>query len=1126
MKRLAAVVGRNDARCLILLALTLCLSHAVQLRAQVVGGTILGTITDRSGAVVPQATILVRNLANGVIRTVTTDPAGFYTAPNLLPGTYEVTASATGFASSVDTDITLTVGNQRVLNFILKVGQVAEVVRVSTEAPTIDLASSAIGAVVDSTTIRELPLNGRSWTDLATLQPGVLAVETQSPFTAGSNRGNRGFENEVAINGARPQQNNYRLDGISIEDFANGGSGSVLGGNVGVDSIEEFSVLTSNISAEYGRTSGGVINAVTRSGTNQFHGSAYEFLRNSALDAANFFDNAGGIQKPPFKRNQFGASAGGPIRKDKIFIFGDYEGIRQSKGIANLVNVPSDAARNGFLTYPGATADPTLFPSSGDCTPTGVTDQCQVTVSPSVQKYLPFWPTATSAGSNANLGQFTFAGQQVVNENFFTVRVDDKISDKDSLAATYLRDITPYNAPDALDAVRINSETRRQIATLEETHVFSAQVLNAFRLGFSRAVTDNNDGFTAINPLANDPSLAALPGQFAAAVNVPGLTTFTGGVNGNSHYGYHWNSYQAYDDAFYTRGTHSLKFGVAFEWEQLNQSVRSDTSGGFFFGSLHDFLINQPSRLEAGLPNSLKERGLRQSVIGLYVQDDWRLRSNLTVNIGLRWEMATVPTETHNALANLQNITDAEQRIGSPLFSNPTLHNFEPRIGFAWDPFHNGKTAVRASFGMYDVLPLPYQFSLMISKQAPFYQHTRVRNLPQGSFFAGALPPDPAPTSLVANYIEPHPHRNYVMQWNLNVEQELTNNLSATVAYVGSHGVHQGFRVDDLDMVLPTKTPQGFLFPNPIGSTDTLNPNFGQIYGLAYGGSSFYDSLLAGVTKRMSHGLQFQGSFTWGKSIDNGSGSIAGDTFSNGLSSLPWYDLNSNRALSDFDIRRTVVLSATWQVPGPKSLSGPAAWITSGWELGAIFKANDGVPFTATWGTDGDPQGLGSGDPWAFPNRLTGPDCATLTNPGNPNNYIKTQCFTVPTAPDVAFFNAAAPLGCDPAFGSATKGDPNYLWCFNLRGNSGRNTLIGPGLTNLDFSIFKNNRVRRISENFNVQFRAEFFNVLNHANFSVPVTPENTDIFDSTGAPTGIAGQLTSTTTTAREIQFAIKLFW
>jgi hypothetical protein len=1115
MKRLVPVAGRNYGHQLMFIALMFCLTEAVQTHAQVVGGTILGTVTDRSGAVVPQASILISNPANGFTRSVTTDPVGFYTAPNLLPGTYEVTISAAGFAESVRSGITLTVGKQLVLNFTLNVGQVAEIVHVTTEAPNIDLASSEIGAVVDSTTIRELPLNGRSWTDLAALQPGVLAVDTQSPFNAGSNRGNRGFEDEVAINGARPQQNNNRLDGISIEDFANGGSGSVLGGNLGVDSIEEFSVLTSNVSAEYGRTSGGVINAVTRSGTNQFHGSAYEFLRNSALDAANFFDNAGAIQKPPFKRNQFGASAGGPIRKDKLFIFGDYEGVRQSKGIANPVNVPSDAARNGLLIFPGATVDPTIFPS--DCAPTGTTDQCQVTVDASVQKYLPFWPHATSTAPGANVGSFTFAGRQVVNENFFTIRVDDKISGKDSLAATYLRDVTPYEAPDGLDAVLINSATRRQIATLEETRVFSAQLVNAFRLGYSRAATINNDGFTAINPLANDPSLAAIPGQFASAVSVPGLTVFTGGVNGTSHYQYFWNSYQAYDDAFYTKGTHSLKFGVAFEREQLNQSVLSDLSGGFFFGSLHNFLTNQPNRFEAGLSSSVNERGLRQSIFGLYVQDDWHWRPNFTVNMGLRWEMATVPTEVHNALANLQNITDSQQRIGSPLFSNPTLNNFEPRVGFAWDPFHNGKTAVRGSFGIFDVLPLPYQFSLMISKQAPFYQHARVKNLPQGSFYASALPPNPPQSALVGNYIEPHPHRNYVMQWNLNVEQELTSNVSAMVAYVGSRGVHQGFRVDDLDMVLPSRIPQGFLFPvqDPNNPLPTLNPNFGQIYGLAYGGSSFYDSLLAGVTKRMSHGLQFQGSFTWGKSIDNGSGSIAGDTFSNGLSSLPWYDLNSNRGLSDFDIRRTVILSATWQVPEPKSFSGPAAWVTSGWELGAIFKANDGVPFTATWGTDGDPQGLGSSDPWAFPNRLTGPGCQSLVNPGNPNNYIKTECFTVPTAPNAAFYNA----NCDTTVGTG-------LQCFNLRGNAGRNILTGPGLTNLDFSIFKNNRVKRVSENFNVQFRAEFFNVLNHANFSVPVTPDNTDIFDSTGSPTGVAGQLRSTATTAREIQFAMKLFW
>jgi hypothetical protein len=1085
------------------------------MHAQVVGGTILGTITDGSGAVVPHASITIRNLASGVIRTVKTDSVGFYTAPNLLPSKYEVTASAAGFAASVMPEVTLTVGNQLVLNFTLNVGQVTEVVRVSEDAPTIDLASSSIGAVVDGTTIRELPLNGRSWTDLATLQPGALAVETQSPFTAGSNRGNRGFENEVAINGARPQQNNYRLDGISIEDFANGGSGSVLGGNLGVDAIEEFSVLSSNVSAEYGRSAGGIINAVTRSGTNQFHGSGYEFLRNSALDAANFFDNAGGIQKPSFKRNQFGGSAGGPIHKDKIFIFGDYEGIRQSEGIAYPVSVPSDAARSGLLTY----SDPSKFPSG--CTPTGVTNQCKVTVDPAVQKYLPFWHTATSATSDPNIGAYTFAGQQVVNEDFFTIRADYKMSDKDTLAATYLRDIAPYNAPDALDAVLINSATRRQVATLEETHVFSSQIVNAFRLGYSRAVTDNDNGFTAINPLSNDPSLAALPGQFASAVTVPGLTGFTGGVNGNSRYQYHWNSDQLYDDAFYTRGTHSLKFGVGFERIQLNQSVQSDQSGGFFFGSLAGFLSNQPTRFEIGLPNSVDERGIRQSVLGLYVQDDWHWRPNLTVNLGLRWEMATVPTEVHNAIANLQSLTDPAQRIGSPIFSNPTLHNFEPRLGLAWDPFHDGKTAVRGSFGMFDVLPLPYQFSLLLSKQGPFYQHGTARNLPQGSFYTGALPLLGA-SSFEGVYIDPHPHRNYVMQWNLNVERELTNNLSATLAYVGSHGVHQAFRSDDFDMVLPTKTPYGYLWPSPVGSGTVLNTNFGQIGGITYGGSSSYDALLAGVTKRMGHGLEFQGSFTWGKSIDNSSGTIAGDTFSNALSSLHWYDLSLSRGLSDFDIRRTVVISATWQVPEPKFVSGPASWVSSGWELGAIFKANDGVPFTPTFGTDGDPLGLGSSDPWAFPSRLAGPGCQSLVNPGNPNNYIKTQCFAVPTAPNLAFYNA----NCDPAFGSTNPQDSTYLQCFNLRGNAGRNILIGPGLVNLDFSIFKNNRVKKISENFNVQFRAEFFNILNHANFADPIVPDNTDIFDSTGAPTGVAGKLTSTTTSAREIQFAMKLFW
>src|SRR6202165_2756789 len=321
------------------------------------------------------------------------------------------------------------------------------------------------------------------------------------------------------------------------------------------------------------------------------------------------------------------------------------------------------------------------------------------------------------------------------------------------------------------------------------------------------------------------------------------------------------------------------------------------------------------------------------------------------------------------------------------------------------------------------------------------------------------------------------------------------------IGYIGSRGCHQPFRSDDRDIVIPTLTPAGYLWPNPAASGTKINPNFGSIRALAWTGDSYFDALEAQITKRMSRGLQIQGSFTWGKSIDTSSSTEAGNQYGNSISSEFWPNLRLSRGLSDFNIDRTLVISGTWEVPSDKSLSGPAGWLTNGWELGAIFKASDGVPFSATFGTDGDPQGMNSHDPWAFPNRLTGPGCSSLVNPGNPNNYIKTQCFAIPTAPSAAFYSA----NCDPTVGT-------FPQCFNLRGNAGRNILTGPGLSNLDFSAFQNIHVRRISEAFKVQFRAEFFNILNRANFAVPIMPDNAQIFDSTGARSSSAGLLTSTT--------------
>src|SRR5882762_2822882 len=1126
-----------------------CLMVSLPLYAQVVGATLSGTVSDQSGGVVPQAAISIKNIATDITHTSTTSTAGLYSVPNLLPGTYEVRASAKGFSTELQTGINLTVGEQQVLNFALHVGQISQTVEVSTEAPTVELASSTISNVVNSTTVRELPLNGRSWTDLAALQPGVTSIQTLADFTAGPDRGKRGFGNQVTIAGARPQQNNYRLDGVTINDFSNGAPGSVLGGDLGVDAIQEFSVLTSNYSSEYGRTSGGVVNAITRSGTNQFHGSVYEFLRNDALDAANFFENAGGIKKASFRQNQFGVSAGGPIRKDKLFVFGDYEGLRYSKGIPTFITVPSDAARLGILA--GGGPPPTSCPANSSL----LDPTASVCVDNSAAKYLPFWPRATSTPAGSDTGSFSFSAPRVVTENFETVRVDDKLSDKDSLSATYLGDITPYSAPDALDDVLLSSRTNRQIGILEETHTFRPTLVNAVRFGFSRDAAQNNVGVTAINSMAKDPSLQAVPGQFAAQVVVPNtLTQFTGGLGANGPGRFHWNSFQGYDDAFWTHGTHTIKFGGAVERMQLNMDQLSESSGTFNFSGLSNFLTNHPKKFTAARSANPTE-GLRQTLFGVYVQDDWRARPNLTLNLGLRWEMTTVPTDVEGKLAALFNLNDSlphcltviagECMGGGPLFPNSTLRNFDPRVGFAWDPFHNGKTALRGGFGMFDVLPLISDFypatTTFPSQTTGFLNDST--NLP-GTFYAnalGLLNGSNNGTSLA----EQQPHRSYDMQWNLNVQRELTPNLTMLVGYVGSRGVHLPLPNNDRDIVLPTKTPFGYLFPVVVdnstvsttgfptpGPADTLNTNFGLISGRTYNGNSYYHALEVGVQKAMNHGVALQGSFTWGKSIDVGSAGGAGDTFSNSIGAPPWYDLNSIRGLSDFNIGRTLVVNLTWKVPSPKSFSGAAGWITGGWELGGIYKVSDGVPFTPTFGTDGDPQGLNSSDTWDFPNRLTTPGCQSLVNPGNPNNYIKTQCFAIPTAPSATFFDKPAPLGCDPASGgqSTDPTAPFYLWCFNLRGNSGRNILIGPGTSNLDFSIFKNVPIKKISESFNVQFRAEFFNILNHANFAVPVTPDHTDIFDSTGKSLnpllppfdGSAGVLTSTP--SREIQFALKL--
>lgn len=1036
---------------------------AVPLCAQAAGARIVGTVTDSSGAAIVNAQVIIQNTASDLTRELVTNRSGFYSAPNLPPGPYTVTASAKNFKSEVVTGLTLTVGADVEVNLTMAVGTASQTVQVQGAATAVETNDATLGAVVNGQTIRELPLNGRDWTQLATLEPGVAQIRTQTVPTDFLIRGTRGLGTQMTVSGGRPQQNNYRVDGISINDYSNGAPGSALGIALGVDAIQEFSVITANPQADYGNTSAGVINAVTRQGTNTLHGSVYEFLRNSALDARNYFDPP---TIPPFRRNQFGAALGGPIKKNRTFFFANYEGLRQDQSVTQLAVVPTEAARNGQLVA-GA-----------------------VTVSPLIKPYLALYPLPTS-NIKGDTGTFTSISQQVGSEDFFVTRIDHNFSTTDLVHGTYLFDNSTLTSPDLFQTVVSGTLTRSQLATAEYTKIFSPAFVNISRVGFSRVHADVMKPIEALLPFAGDTSNGFVPGKPVGFIGVTGISNYTGGPGAGGEIDYVFNSIQVYDDLFWTKGRHSLKFGANVERLQDNELGTSKPNGVFNFTSLANFLTDQPTAFSAALTQEAAPFNFRQTIVGAYFEDDAHLASNFTANLGLRYEMATVPTEVNGRLTNLRNVTDATPHLGSPYFHNPTYLNFEPRIGFSWDPFRSGRTAVRGAFGIYDVLPLTYEFEANAYMAAPFFQlATLSSRLPAGSF------PSMAFTLLTPNqlrymYVDSNPKRNYVMTWNFNIEQQLGTNLVATVAYVGSHGVHQPVQIQDMSIVLPTShTSAGYFWPTPAGSGTRVNPNAGQITGVLWDGSSFYDALQTHLVRQMTKGLQFGASYTWAKSIDTSSASVAGNQFLNSVFNLPWFDTRLNRGLSDFDVRNNAVFNAIWQIPAPRDQGG-VRWFVSDWQLGGIYQVSSGLPFTPEIG--GDPLGLNSAYPFDFPDRIFGPGCESAVNPGNPLHYIKTQCFSFPTP--------------------ATR-----------LGDAGRNSLIGPGLSDFDLALFKNNPIRRISESFNIQFRAEFFNVLNHTNFSPPVA--NNSLYTANGQPLTTAGLITTTATSSRQLQFGLKIAW
>ncbi len=1108
---------------------TLSLAVIAPALAQVSGGSITGTVTDPTGAVIPGATVKIVNRGTGIEQTLTTTSAGLFNKPNLSPGTYTVTFSAKGFATE-KTDALVDVGHDTVLEMRLPVGTSdAQIITVTSATPVVDLGSTQLNQTVDGKTLRELPLNGRDWTSLSILEPNVHTVDNQLSISAGDNsRSNRGVGTQISIGGTRPQQNNYRLDGITTNDYSGAGPGGALGGTLGVDAIQEFTVVTSNATADYGRTSGGIVSAVTREGTNKFHGSAYEFIRNSALDPNNYFTPAG--VSAPFKRNQFGASIGGPIRKDKAFFFFNYEGLRQNLTSTTVDTVPSPNADAGLLqctqtatasnksclTGPGGTLEPA----------NGVGLQ-QYTVDPNVAPYLALYPQA-NAGVSGDTGTWTFRSAAIAKENLYTGRADYTYSAKDSIHATALNDASTDAQPDGFDFVVTGLDITRRVYSVQEQHLFTPNIANFARAGYAYTFSIAPASSTGINPLATNNALGFVPGNNVGEIQIGGLSTFFGGVNAEGVYSWHYHSYQAADDIFITKAKHSIQAGFSFERNQSND-LGNVTNGYYTFGSYASFIGNAPTSFTSNIPGKSIPIYLRQSVYGAYAMDTYHLRQNLTVTAGLRYEPVSAVREKYGHLGVLLNPTDPAPTVVSSLYSNPSFLNFSPRLGFAWDPFGAGKTSVRAAFGIYDTLPLTYLFTLDTVSVAPFGTTANLTAAPVGSF--GAYSTNMTNPKLAYNlaiasptnktaYIQQKFSRPYLEQYIVNIQQEIAKNLSLEIGYTGSHGIREPLKSNDGNIVEPVagSTFQNMLWPalvpTTVGGKTTyatsgtkLNPAVGAEDTTLFNESTTYNALnvaLRGSGRNYRLGV----SYTWAKSLDESSSSNGGTNYTNSLiAPFPFY-IGRFKGPSDFNVQENFVLNGLYTLRGMKKGNAFLRSATDGYQVGGIIRAATGLPFTPL--ISGDPLGLSSANTFALPNRLYGPGCTgnpTNLSLKNTPNFLNRSCFSYPMPIPAANGSFIPQLG-----------------------NLARNSIYGPGITTMDVSIVKNTAVPRFGELARVEFRAEAFNALNHPNFQVPARA-NSVIYKASTNP-AVAGAasnlqlLTVTSTPERQIQFGLKLIF
>ena len=1019
--------------------------------AQQTTATLSGTVTDQSGATIAGARILILQLDTGAERETTADYAGRYVAPRLPVGPYEIRVEREGFQTGVRRGLELTVGRHAVVDFVLPVGEARFEVTVFSDAPLVDTQSAELSYLVGSRTIEELPINGRNYLDLALLQPGVQPFRNRD---SGGSAVAHGLG--ASVNGQDPRSNVYLLDGALQNDFTNGPAGSTAGTSLGMDTIREFRVEANSYSAEFGRNFGGQINALTKSGGNAFHGSAFWYSRNDNLDARNFFDPS---KQPEFRRNQFGGTLGGPIKQGQTFFFFGYEGLREDLGRTISSVSPDQAARRGFL--PNDTGDP-----------------LEIGVDPLVQPYLDEYPLPNGRSLGGGLGVYNFGFNEKLDQDFFQGRLDHSFSDADSVFLRWTVDDADQLLPTDFPQFPREFISRNQFATLEHQRAFSASMLNTARVTFSRTPIGQN--VQANTSRALDPFVPGLPSL--GEIDIGGLPRFGPQTSGDLRLTQ--NVYGFHDDFIRTRGPHTLKLGGLLERYQDNLFNPTFARGIQFFSNLEGFLRNQPIRYIGLTPDSTIDRYWRFNLLGLYVQDDWRASSRLSLNLGLRYEYAAVPGETQGRNTALISIFDAEPTVGK-LYSNPTAANLAPRFGFAYDVSGTGRTAVRGGYGLF--FNTNNQQNLIVT----------VVNPPAASRPVIIRPTFPRPSFGNAadrsiRPIEYQLNNPYIQSWNLNVQHEAAFSTLVTIGYAGSRGIHL-LRNTDANTAIPTQLSDGRWFY--AADAPLTNPNFSTIELKKSDGRSWYNALIFEVRKRFSQGLQFQTSYTYGRSIDTGQAStFFSDSRTGTTSSLPELPgFEYNKGLSDFHAKHNLVANLVYEIPSPWE-AGWARAVFGGWRAGGILTVQSGNPITSMV------QLNRSRSRWA----------ATVGAGRGVDRPQLAPGFTHETAvtgdPDRWFNPAAFELQ-----------EAGFL------GALGRNTFIGPNLRAFDFSLAKSIALRAISENARLQFRAEMFNSLNRANFAAPAILAFAGVRDGE-RPLGSFGRVSSTVTSARQIQLGLRL--